>query len=146
MKKTISILMAILMMAVLFAGCKNISDSGNGKIEPSASEAPILPSMKPDDDDGGIPTIMPELVPSDNLGESGNPSTEPSMSPEASRPRQLALSLRREAILLLPATIQRARADLQIPKTQEKEAFTASFFLCRKSPPGLTRKGVKPIM
>ena len=85
MKKTIPILMAILMMAVLFAGCKNISDSGNGKIEPSASEAPILPSMKPDDDDGGIPTIMPELVPSDNLGESGNPSTEPSMSPEASK-------------------------------------------------------------
>lgn len=85
MKKTISILMAILMMAVLFAGCKNISDSDNGKIEPSTSAAPILPSTKPSDDDAGTPTIMPELVPSDNQGESDKPSTAPSTSPDASK-------------------------------------------------------------
>ncbi len=90
MKKIVSILVAVLMMAVLFAGCKNISDNDGGKIEPSASLAPGGGSSMPNDDpSAGKPTIMPELVPSDGEEESNPPSSgAPSTSPEASKAPQ----------------------------------------------------------
>lgn len=87
MKKFVSIMMAVLMVAVLFAGCKNISDSNDGSIEPSVSKAPSQGGNGNNgndddmDDQIGMPTVMPELVPSD---EADRPSAMPDHTPGAS--------------------------------------------------------------
>ena len=76
--------MAVLMVAVLFAGCKNISDSNDGSIQPSVSKAPSQSGNGNDndrDDQIGMPTVMPELVPSD---EDDRPSATPGNTPDAS--------------------------------------------------------------
>ena len=90
MKKFVSIIMAVLMLAVLFAGCKNISDSNDGSIEPSVSRAPSQGGHENDNDtDGddsiGMPTVMPELVPSDGVDQ---PSALPNNTPDASDAQQ----------------------------------------------------------
>ena len=79
--------MAVLMVAVLFAGCKNISDSSDGSIQPSVSKAPSQNGDNSNgndndrDDQIGMPTVMPELVPSD---EDDRPSATPDNTPNAS--------------------------------------------------------------
>ena len=88
MKKFVSIMMAVLMVAVLFAGCKNISGSNDGSIEPSVSKAPAQGENGNDsdlDDQIGMPTVMPELVPSD---EADQPSALPGNIPDASDDQQ----------------------------------------------------------
>ena len=78
MKKFVSIMIAVLMVAILFAGCKNISDNNDGSIEPPASMEPSQGGS--DDDQSGMPTVMPELVPTD---EADQPSSTPSTSGDA---------------------------------------------------------------
>lgn len=82
MKKFVSIMIAVFMVAILFAGCKNISDSNDGSIEPPASMAPSQGGNNNDRDDQiGMPTVMPELVPSEKVE---SPSNQPSNAPSAS--------------------------------------------------------------